>query len=499
MNLKKISITIITVLVLLYGLTYLSTTHKSTAMGFNIFGYTVKYPTTEAFLSATHAPKKVTQKVDSIVHNIESMVTAAEDNADAVIAEEPSKKDTLQVKKEKKKVLPDFSKIDVSKVQRIAYPEHKEAFITKLKSQLASNQCRIIHYGDSQLEGDRISAYVRNRLQGIYGGGGPGFIPIKQVYQQLSAKVTCSENWLRLAAFDPKTKKIDPQQYGTFTSLSRFTPVLDKPLDSIKTDSLPIVKATINVGVSNRTYQNFKTFTKVGLHYGNVVMPTAIKVFNDDVLLQHDSLAADGNYHEYKISLQTPPENLRIELSSKISPDFYGVTLDDPSGISLDNVAMRGASGTVFAKLDGLNFAQMTKKLSPKVFIFQYGGNTMPYLKDSIGARNYCRYILSNINWVRKKAPDATVLFIGPSDMTTSKDGVLFTYPLLPYLNEQLKATCLKNNIAYWDMFKAMGGENAMEYWVEQDMAASDYTHFTAKGTKVISELFFTALYLDVK
>ena len=83
--------------------------------------------------------------------------------------------------------------------------------------------------------------------------------------------------------------------------------------------------------------------------------------------------------------------------------------------------------------------------------------------------------------------------------MATSVNGNWVSYPLLPYLDQKLKEMCASNNIAYWSMYEAMGGANSMPYWVEQKWAGSDYTHFTAKGNRIISELFFTALQLDLK
>lgn len=82
--------------------------------------------------------------------------------------------------------------------------------------------------------------------------------------------------------------------------------------------------------------------------------------------------------------------------------------------------------------------------------------------------------------------------------MTTTENGELITYKLLPYLNQVLKQTCNENGIAYWSMFDAMGGKNSMKHWVDQKLAGSDYTHFSQSGTKVVSELFFVALYLDL-
>ncbi len=445
--------------------------------GISINKWFFKYPKAATFFAEKNQNITQTKALDSIVENAGTPV--GEDEFAA------------QIK-------PDFSDIDTSKIQRLYFPRNAKEFINQLKNNLKSPKCRIIHYGDSQIEGDRMSAYIRNRLQGYYGGSGPGFIPIVQAYQQISANVTPSNNWKRYAAFDPTHRRFSHKKYGAYTSISRFTKVFDFEKDSTSLENLPITKATIDIGVSQRSYALLRNVTSVGLHYGNVKSPTSIQVFNDGVLIKSDSLIMDGNYHKYNINLSVAPTNLKIEMEAKISPDFYGLTLDGDRGISLDNVAMRGASGTVFANMDAENFAQMYQQLQPKVLIFQFGGNTVPYLKDSSSVRNYAANLQNHLNWTRSKANNPSVLFIGPSDMTTTDNGELVTYKLLPYLNKVLKESCYENNIAYWSMFDAMGGKNSMKHWVDEKLAAKDYTHFSPSGTKVVSELFFLTLYLDL-
>jgi hypothetical protein len=39
---------------------------------------------------------------------------------------------------------------------------------------------RIMHYGDSQIEMDRISSVLRQNLQTLFGGSGPNMIPAIQ-------------------------------------------------------------------------------------------------------------------------------------------------------------------------------------------------------------------------------------------------------------------------------------------------------------------------------
>jgi hypothetical protein len=446
-----------------------------TEEGFRAGKMIVKYPTIESFTESEKSDDN--KKADSVITLIGANVP------DKDIAP----------------LIPDFSRIDTSGIERISYPETPKNFPGLLGQLIGGGSCRILHYGDSQLEGDRISGFLRNRLQGIYGGSGPGFIPIRQVYEQMSAEVTVSDNWLRFAAFDPTQSKIADKNYGLYASLSRFTPYDHFSVDSVKYDSLGLTKASITISPSKRSYPGLRRYNSIGLHYGNSAWPVKITVKSGTEIISESRLISDKAYHCFEIKTESTPEVITIELEGKVSPDFYGLTLDGKAGVKLDNIAMRGGSGTIFSTLNNGSFRAMAARLNPEIVIFQYGGNTIPYMKDSLGITNYAKYLAGNIKWVQRQIPGAMILFIGPSDMSTMISGNMVTYPLLPYLDARLKETCINNGWAYWSMYKAMGGENSMPHWVDQGLAANDYTHFSPKGTRIISELFFTALYLDLK
>jgi len=480
------------ILAVLGGLLFLTTENTSTSEeGFFIDEYHLKYPTSASFFKLQKDSISTNKIIDQITTTITPLeIETVNLGIDSLLTYKPAP--------EKKEVTPimDFSKIDTTSIERISYPKNNPNFLNELRDKLKSKNCRIIHYGDSQLEGDRITGYLRNRLQKMYGGSGPGFIPIKQAYHQISASVKHSNTWERHAIFDPTQKKFKHRKYGVFLSSSRFTPVL---IDSTQIDSTLITTATITIKKSNIAYRKFRAFKNIGLHYGNCSYPIAINVYENDILIQQDSLITDGNYHNYKIKLAKTPNNLKIELIGKVSADIFGLTLDGGSGIQIDNVAMRGASGTIFTKNDATDYGKMLKELKPKVMILQFGGNTVPYLKDSIGVTNYINRLHSQIKWLRRRKSGMNLLFIGPTDLTTSINGKMTTYELLPFLNESLKELCSNNNLAYWDMFHAMGGKNSIPIWVKENLVGGDYIHFTPKGTKYISELFFTSLYLDLQ
>ena len=101
---------------------------------------------------------------------LEGVETIQEDTTNQPI----TSKDTIGKLKESKKT----QKRKFSKW--FSLPPDKPDMITNLlnKVRLESSKkvVRILHYGDSQLEGDRITNYLRNRLQKKFGGYGPGIL-----------------------------------------------------------------------------------------------------------------------------------------------------------------------------------------------------------------------------------------------------------------------------------------------------------------------------------
>jgi hypothetical protein len=106
-------------------------------------------------------------------------------------------------------------------------------------------------------------------------------------------------------------------------------------------------------------------------------------------------------------------------------------------------------------------------------------------------------YFKSQLYTIKKLRPDACIIVIGPSDMSTKVEGEMATYPLLPYMVKKMKQASKDAGAGYWDMYEAMGGKNSMSYWVEQDWAVDDYTHFSPQGAKIISEMFYEAFLVE--
>ena len=75
--------------------------------------------------------------------------------------------------------------------------------------------------------------------------------------------------------------------------------------------------------------------------------------------------------------------------------------------------------------------------------------------------------------------------------MSTRIDGKMTTYPMIPYLDQELQKMALEEHIAYWSMYDAMGGKNSMVNWVEKGLAGGDHVHFTRTGANHVGQMLF--------
>lgn len=367
----------------------------------------------------------------------------------------------------------------------------KEKFTAffKLLNINASDKIRIFHYGDSQIEGDRVTSFLRQRLQTQFGGNGPGFIPAVNVYNTMTYTQTYSENFQRYTNFGGKALA-NTKRYGVMNSVGRFTPEFN---DSIILDSLEVVTAWMEVEPGRSAYSRARNYKNIVLHYSDAFAACALKIWYNDELVVTDSLIADGGYHKYKYVLPALYGKVRFEYSAKKSPNILGYSLEGNSGLQVDNIAMRGSSGTFFGKINQGLAKQIYDEQNVELFIMQFGGNSVPYIMDSAAVFRSTNYFRGQLNVIKRLRPSAMIVVIGPSDMSTLIEEEYRTYPLLPLFVESLRDMTKEIGGAYFDMYAAMGGEDAMVAWVENDLASADYVHFTPKGARIATQKFYDA------
>ena len=341
-----------------------------------------------------------------------------------------------------------------------------ELFIAGLQD-AENKQVRVVHYGDSQIEEDRITSTLRSHLQEQYGGIGPGLLPLVQtiptrtVVQSLlidGQRVTPKNGPQRWLVYGPKAQQRDSNNhYGVMGQVA----VLDSLCDSVTVHFEP---------------------------YGKL---TKANYFSQMRVIATPSIVVNGS-RQHKGALRDTLTRLNIDLCG--IGEVYGISLESPNGVIVDNIPMRGGSGNVFTKINRKQLTDFFAETNTRLIILQFGGNVMPWANTEERVRSYAYSMRKQIRYLRECAPNASLLFIGPSDMLTVVDGEKRSYPTIAYMDQQLARAAAAEGIAYWSLFKAMGGEGSMLQWQEKGLASSDGVHFYRSGANRAGEMLWAWL-----
>jgi len=360
------------------------------------------------------------------------------------------------------------------------------------------NTLRIMHYGDSQIEGDRITSFIRFKLQEKFGGSGIGMQPTVQLYgYQLSIRHTASDDWQRYTAFGNVDSTLGHNRFGALGCFTRFSPYPD-PLSKYAIEKEATTEeAWITLEQSMRAYRISRNFQTCRLYYGNTTEPVYFEVWSDGELHDADYLEVSNGLQEKSWKFDKTPKKLNLQFKSACSPDFYGISLDHEWGLSVDNVPLRGSSGLVFSKMDAALLKQMYKDLNVKLLLLQFGGNVVPYISKK--SDYYEKWFYRELKTIKSLVPDMSIIVIGVADMSVKQKDNFVTYSSLESVRDALRNAAFKADCAFWDMYAAMGGENSMPSWVfaNPPLASADFVHFNERGARVLGEMFYNAFIYD--
>lgn len=340
---------------------------------------------------------------------------------------------------------------------------------------------RILHYGDSQLECDRMTADLREHFQSKFGGGGVGMVPAVQPIATYTLGQSVSPALRHYCAYGSPEFRAGHWRYGPMASMSRVDGGASFSFAAHGGDKFP----------------HCQEFQKVSVA---IKGSGSLRVRAADSTYQLTSkIEADSALRIFTTTLKRPTNRATLTVSGNM--DIYGIMLDGKSGVAMDNIPMRGCSGIMFTSIDRKSFAPFFKQQNVGLIILQYGGNSVPYLKGAQSISTYADQVRKQIALFRKVAPKARILFIGPSDMATSIGGRMQTYPHLDEVIDSLRTAVNEQGAAYWDMQGAMGGNGSMVQWVKARpaLAGTDYIHFTPRGAEQISQILYDTFLLYYK
>lgn len=388
-----------------------------------------------------------------------------------------ARQDSLEaVMKTKEDSLAHFRRQVDSSDTRFWFPNDDDHFFDGLFAQMekaksSGRTIRVVHYGDSQIESDRMSRRLRSYLQGKFGGGGPGMVPFATLIPTLAVSTYGTGSLVHQSPFGDSTVHRAAGNYGPMIQDYR-----------VNGSASSTITAATHKSCDSRLYK----FSEFKMIFCNRPGPLSVHFADRKGSYADDQSCEEEGVHAMAWRLDTATTSVSISVTG--NADIYGILVDDGSGVAVDNIPMRGCSGTQFTQINRDQLTAAYAQMDVGLIIMQFGGNSVPYLKGQKSIDNYCSMMASQIDRLHQCCPKAKILFIGPSDMSTRENGDLRSYGCIPQLVASLQSTANAHGAAYWSIYHAMGGLNSMVAWVDQGLSGPDYIHFTTKGVDIMGD-----------
>ena len=342
---------------------------------------------------------------------------------------------------------------------------------------------RIAHYGDSQLEGDRLTCFLRTFFQQEFGGSGIGYVPLTDITSHVYLTRNSSLNWRRYTVFHDPFKN---NYYGAAGIVFNFLNMTYGHLNS----SNYLTPGTVNIDFEDKT-----NYDHISVLYGKAYAPCKIDCYDNltSQKISSDTLSATNPFNIKKLKIPANTQHLKFEFISSISPDLYGISFEGKNGVQIDNYSIRGHSGDGLLKIETNFLGLQLKQLNTHLVILQYGANLVPYITSDASCTMIEQFFYELFLKFKNACPGICILVISTGDMTNYMNGENKSYPFIPKIRDAQKRAALRAGCAFWDLFEAMGGANSITTWAEKGFASKN-GHFYRNGQEIVAKELFQTL-----
>jgi len=369
---------------------------------------------------------------------------------------------------------PQVQGVPTTNVQIEGNVDQMKYFFEALKNS-RNSRVRIAHYGDSGVEGDAMTTDIRKTMQREFGGKGVGYLSItsQDITFRITTKQSFSDNWKTVSVLTANPQNL-PLGISGFVAIPQ--------------------------GLSWVSYETtgwdpqLKYFSTARLFYSNAKNSSIKYSFNNG---SEQSAALKTGNDIKELILSAPggsASNIKISSTMADQAYFYGVSLESGNGVYVDNFPWRGNTGLGFLNVSESSFKQFDKLMNYKLFILMFGANEASF--SSQDNTWYANQMVKVINNLKAAFPQASFLLITVGDKAIKKGTKFVTDPDIPLLIKVQQGIAARTGIAYWNLFEAVGGTNAMEAWVKANppLALMDYTHPTWQGAARIGQMIAKAI-----
>lgn len=335
-----------------------------------------------------------------------------------------------------------------------------DSLVEKLLAAKAKKaKVRIAWFGDSFSDGDILVSDLRDTLQSLYGGNGVGFVPITSETAGFRQSVVHSfGGW-------STTSLIASPRSGRFgINGCSYTP-----------DSGNFVAYS-----GTKHFKHTRSFNIFRLFYAST-SPTQTNLLINKKDIRKITIPASKT----PAMLMVNADSIwKIRAGLAINPAFtcFGASLEEKTGVYVDNFSIKGNSGIGLQAIPDRNLAAFDSLLHYDLIVLQFGLNVtnMP----SYNFASYVKGMTHLVTKLKKAFPSTPILLLSVSDRSHRRQGQFVTMPVIPHLIVAQEKIAFENKLLFWNLFEAMGGENSMTKFANSKpaLANKDYTHLNYAG-----------------
>jgi lysophospholipase L1-like esterase len=344
--------------------------------------------------------------------------------------------------------------------------ENSGALASYFASLQAGDPIHILQYGDSHTASDDWANAIRTAAQAKYGNGGPGFVQAGHPYRgyrRFDASGANSPGW--------KTEGTMAIHGDANQGLSGI---------SISTEA---AGQTVNLTASGEALEIFYLQQPGGGQLELTIDGQSGGAFSTDGDLGPGQSEYSLTPGQHQLSLRTldfaPVRLFGWALDNK--------PLDNKQGITVETLGINGAEAKVILDWNERVWAAELDQRNPSLVILAYGTNEANSRRWT--PEQYRADLVAVIERIRRAAPAASILMIGPPDCGRLR-------PLL-HLSEVIdiqREIARRQGVAFWDWRMHMGGPGIVKRWVLAGWSQTDYIHLTAEGYRMLGKMVFDSI-----
>ena len=335
---------------------------------------------------------------------------------------------------------------------------------------------RVLHYGDSLITGDYVTQTVRRLMQTRFGDAGHGFVLAGKPapwYRRANLTLDGSKGWKINRMTKPTIKD---GAYGLGAVTFRTTR---------KGDWVSLKPKGEELG---------KSFSKVEVYYYGQPRGGKFEMGINGRMVEVNTRTDEPASRKAEIQMPDAAHEFKLRSLGNGEVRLFGVALErDGPGVIYDSLGLDGARASLLKRMNAEHWHDQIRLRKPDVLLIHYGTNESQ--AERMNIKRYADDLSQTVGHLRMALPGVSCLIVAPMDRADKdENGRLRTRPVVRRIVRAQRRVAHEQGCAFWNTWRAMGGENSMAAWYKKGLGGGDLTHPTRAGARRIGSMLFASL-----